>query len=84
MGIPLPEALPQQGDLDGVDVADVLNLTTGVTHATEISWVNEGGPAVLYYAPAGSALNQVPVSDWLPTFLPNTPFRRGETFLAIF
>ncbi|MBA3028306.1 MAG: hypothetical protein FP816_05745 [Desulfobacteraceae bacterium] len=78
---------PKQGDQDGVDVADVLNLTTGVTHATDILsvGVNEGGPAVLYYAPAGNALNQVPASYSVTSVFAEYAVQGGEdNFLAIF
>jgi hypothetical protein len=58
---------PQTGDVDGVAVGDVLNLTTGVITSPDIQslGVNAGNPIVLYYQPAGSALNQVPAEDYL-------------------
>jgi len=78
---------PKQGDQDGVAVADVLNLTTGVTHSTDILsvGVNEGSPAVLYYAPAGSALNQVPASYSVSSVFAEYAVQGGaDNFLAIF
>jgi hypothetical protein len=57
---------PQQGDEDGVDVADVLDLAGGVTHADSIlsAGVDAPNPAVLHYEPQGSALDQVPSSRY--------------------
>jgi hypothetical protein len=53
---------PQVGDEDGVALADVLDLGGGVTHSDFIpsTGVDAGGPAVLHYAPRGSALGRVP------------------------
>jgi hypothetical protein len=57
---------PQSGDQDGVAVGDVLNLATGVTLSPSIlsAGVGRGTSAVLYYDPAGSALDQVPASQY--------------------
>jgi hypothetical protein len=57
---------PQTGDQDGVAVGDVLNLATGVTLSPSIlsAGVGRGTSAVLYYDPAGSALDQVPASQY--------------------
>jgi hypothetical protein len=54
------------GDQDGVDAADVLDLTSGVVHSTSILSVGvaAGEFAVLHYAPRGSALAQVPASRY--------------------
>lgn len=53
---------PKQGDEDGVDVADVLNLTSGVAHSDSIlsAGIDAPNPVVLHYEPQGSALDQVP------------------------
>jgi len=47
-------------------VGDVLNLATGVTLSPSIlsAGVGRGTSAVLYYDPAGSALDQVPASQY--------------------
>lgn len=57
---------PQEGDIDGVDVADVLDLSGGIIRAGAIlsAGVDEGDPVVLYYTPQGSALDQTPVSGY--------------------
>jgi len=53
---------PKTGDEDGVDVADVLDLAGGVTRSPSMlsAGVGAGDPVVLHYAPAGTALDQVP------------------------
>ena len=56
---------PKQGDEAGVDMADVLNLGSGITRSDTI--LSEGvnahqTPAVLAYEPAGNALDQIPAS----------------------
>jgi hypothetical protein len=53
---------PKTGDAADVDVADVLDLTGGVTHSASMlsAGVGSGDPVVLHYAPAGTALDQVP------------------------
>ncbi len=57
---------PQAGDADGVAVEDVVDLAGGITHATGILsvGVGAGDPAVLHYAPRGSALGQVPPGSY--------------------
>jgi hypothetical protein len=57
---------PKQGDQDGVDLADVLDLTNGVVHSADILsvGVHAPAPAVLRYAPNGNATNQVPSSTY--------------------
>lgn len=57
---------PKEGDLDGVDVADVLNLDTGVTHSNSIlsAGVDAFNPVVLYYDPKGNAVDQIPFSPY--------------------
>lgn len=57
---------PKEGDEDGVDVADVLNLATGITYSDTIRSVGVDAPnfAVLYYEPQGSALDQIPASNY--------------------
>ncbi len=57
---------PQDGDADGVDLADVVDLAGGpATSASALSaGTDAGAPAVLRYAPAGSALDQVPTGRY--------------------
>lgn len=57
---------PKAGDEDGVDVADVLNLTSGITRSGTIlsAGVDAPNPAVLQYNPRGNALDQVPMSSY--------------------
>ena len=53
-------------EIDGIDIADVLDLTDGVTYSEDIlsAGVNSGEPAVLYYNPQGSALDQIPAGSY--------------------
>jgi hypothetical protein len=53
---------PKQGDEDGVFLADVLNLTSGIRLSDTIFsvGVDAPNPAVLFYEPKGNALDQVP------------------------
>lgn len=52
---------PKTGDETGVDTADVLNMAEAVySDAIGSVGVWEGAPVVLYYPPAGSALDRVP------------------------
>lgn len=55
---------PKQGDEVGVDMADVLNLVSGIRRSDTIlsAGVNTPTPAVLAYEPAGNALDQIPES----------------------
>ena len=55
---------PKQGDVDGIDLAEVLDLAGGITRSDTIlsAGVDAPDPVVLHYAPAGSALDQVPPS----------------------
>jgi hypothetical protein len=57
---------PKQGDTSGVDLASVVDLAGGVSHA---SWANSAGvgsgePAVLAYLPRGTALDVVPAGEY--------------------
>ena len=79
---------PQQGDRDGVNLADVVDLAGGVARSSSIvsAGVAAGEMAVLHYQPRGSALNQVPPG---PQQLPETvaeydiPPGSSDNFLAI-
>lgn len=52
---------PKQGDMDGIAVADVLDLAGGITRSGTIlsAGVDAPDPAVLHYAPMAGALDQV-------------------------
>jgi hypothetical protein len=72
VGLPDWESLcrkhfPKQGDVDGVDVADVLDLTAGVTRSAFVlsAGVGAGDPTVLHYAPRGAAVDQVPTAAYV-------------------
>jgi hypothetical protein len=54
---------PKEGDSDGVDVADVLNLDSGITHSDVMlsAGVDAPNPVVLHYEPQDNAIDQVPV-----------------------
>jgi hypothetical protein len=52
---------PKKGDRDGISLADVLDLTNGITRSADIISVGADAPAraVLRYAPKGNAIDQV-------------------------
>jgi hypothetical protein len=57
---------PKQGDVDGVDLEEVVDLAGGVS---TVGWamsagVDAGEPAVLSYQPRGTAVAVVPASDY--------------------
>ena len=52
---------PKEGDRDGVELPQVLSLDAAVHHASIRSvGVDEGAYAVLWYPPAGEALDRIP------------------------
>jgi hypothetical protein len=53
---------PKEGDEGGVQLADVINLSSGIAQSETIlsAGVDAPNPVVLYYKPKGSALDQVP------------------------
>jgi hypothetical protein len=57
---------PQAGDASGVELASVVDLAGGVIVAPTIpsAGVGSGEPAVLYYEPRGSTLDQVPAAAY--------------------
>lgn len=57
---------PQTGDQGVISAADVLDLDTGVTRSTlALSvGVDAGQPALLHYAPQGSALDRIPAAAY--------------------
>ena len=58
---------PKDGDEDGVHLADVINLISGITHSDTIlsAGVDAPNPVVLHYEPRGNALDQVPPSAYV-------------------
>lgn len=57
---------PKVGDEDGVNLTEVLNFSSGITYSDTIlsEGVDAPNPVVLHYQPKGSALDQVPTSDY--------------------
>lgn len=57
---------PKPGDEDGVHLADVLNLGSGITRSGTIlsAGIDAPNPAVLHYNPRGNALDQVPTAPY--------------------
>lgn len=57
---------PKQGDASGVALSSVVDLVGGVAVDTSIpsAGTDPGTPVVLYYSPAGSALDQVPAGSY--------------------
>jgi hypothetical protein len=79
---------PKQGDVDGVDIAAVLNLDSGITRSNTIlsAGVNASDPVALYYEPQGSALDQIPAqSYWINEIYADYEIAANGTndFLAI-
>jgi hypothetical protein len=60
---------PFINDMEGINIADVLDLADGITYSDNIlsAGVNEGDPAVLYYEPQGNALDQIPTGTYSVT-----------------
>ncbi|MBN1379800.1 MAG: hypothetical protein JXA04_11265 [Gammaproteobacteria bacterium] len=54
---------PKNGDIDGVNVADVLDLTSGINQSQEIlsAGTDAGEFAVISYMPQGNAVDQIPL-----------------------
>ena len=79
---------PQVGDEQGIGAGDVLDLVNGITLSPSIVSVGAGagGPAVLHYAPRGTALDQVPAKVYsVPETAAEYTVATGGTdnFLAI-
>ena len=56
---------PMVGDLDGVNLSEVLSLASVRRHASILSvGTDEGELAVLWYLPAGAALDRIPNSSY--------------------
>jgi hypothetical protein len=54
---------PKYSDVDGIKISDVLDLSSGITRSSDIisAGADTGNPAILYYDPQGSALDQIPI-----------------------
>ena len=79
---------PKVGDEDGVVLADVVDLDTGVTYSDIILsvGVDATNPAVLYYEPQGGAVDQIPASYYQVERVYGEYFLSGDgpdDFLAI-
>ena len=78
---------PKEGDQDGVQVSDVLSLGSIQYHPTIQSvGVSPGQNTVLWYPPAGDALNAIPAAGYLVTYIKagfntSSPFGEGTGFL---
>lgn len=57
---------PKAGDQDGVELADVLDLSYGTAYSPDIlsAGVAVSNPAVLYYVPNTDAIDQVPADPY--------------------
>ena len=61
---------PKIGDLDGVVLGDVLAVDGAAVHPWVISAASDAGqPAVLWYPPHGSAVDQIPPAQYNAPFL---------------
>jgi hypothetical protein len=74
---------PGEGDLDGVDVEDVLSLAEAELHPTIVSvGVAMGDSTVLYYPPAGEALDTIPGTGYsVPYVKAGWPLNEPAGFL---
>ena len=78
---------PKEGDQDDTQVADVLSLDSIQYHPTIVSvGVSAGQNAVLWYPPAGDALDAIPAAGYMVTYIEagfpiQTPFGEGAGFL---
>lgn len=72
MLVPIPEWMslsrrhwPQQGDAEGIDAAAVLDIAGAARSATVVSAGTDAGePALLWYPPAGDALDRIPPESY--------------------
>lgn len=56
---------PKAGDADGVAIGAALNVSGAHYHGSVISvGTDAAGPAILWYPPAGNALNQIPLAGY--------------------
>jgi hypothetical protein len=77
---------PKEGDNDRVDVADVLNLDSGITQSDLMlsAGVDAPNPVVLHYEPKGNAIDQVPMSPYvISEIYAEYSYNATNDFLAI-
>ncbi len=79
---------PKVGDLDGLDLAEVVDLDKGVTHHAHVlsAGVASGTPLVLHYEPKGPAVDALPAAPYVVNdVLADYSVAEGATdnFLAI-
>ena len=77
---------PKEGDNDRVDVADVLNLDSGITQSDVMlsAGVDAPNPVVLHYEPKGNAIDQVPISPYsISEIYAEYSYSGTDNFLAI-
>jgi len=77
---------PKEGDNDGVDVADVLNLDSGITQSELIlsAGVDAPNPVVLHYEPQENAIDQVPMFSYSTSEIyAEYSYNGTDNFLAI-
>ncbi len=75
--VPVPDWLmlsrkrwPKAGDHDGVTIAEALDAANAATQASVVSAGPDAGqPAVLWYPPAGMAVDAVPAAPWAVTYV---------------
>ncbi len=72
---------PKAGDEDGVTLAEVVDVEGAVRHATVVSaGADSGEKAVLWYPPAGSALDRIPPEEYrLPIWMGEYTLEYGAT-----
>ena len=77
---------PKEGDRDGVDVAEVLNLDNGITQSDVMlsAGVDAPNPVVIHYEPRGNAIDQVPSSPYsISQIYAEYSYTATDNFLAI-
>lgn len=72
---------PKAGDVDGLALADVLDLGAAATHEWILSvGTDAGSPAVLWYPPTGPAVNAAPTTSYdVPCVLAEYDLDPGAT-----
>ena len=70
---------PKVGDADGVTLAEALDVAGAVRHAAAVSvGVDAGQPAVLWYPPAGLAVDKIPNATYPVTYVSAGYYGYGE------
>jgi len=77
---------PKEGDIGGVDLSEVLDINNGTYSTVARSMgVDAGDYALLYYEPAGSALDRIPQSYTVDEIIAEYEVIEGDdNFLEIF